>query len=155
MTRLRITVSWLMIIALVITVDFALLLLSRPAGNGSFVLVMPMADVLAVLLVATALRLRGRGEAPLSHVMFLLAGGMAMILFVYVFHLRPDVVYKYLLNIVERRGDEHFLVNALLHWLAVSASILIPALFAGWATRGYRLKLTTCIDGQSEVASRA
>ena len=143
-----------MMIVAVIAVDLAVLLLTRPADDRELRLAMPMADVLAVLLATTVGRLRRRGEAPLSHVMFLLAGGMALIFFVYLFHLRPDLVYEYVLNTAGRRGGGNPLVNVLLDWLAVSVPILVPALFAGWATRGYRLKLTTCIDGQSEVASR-
>jgi hypothetical protein len=142
MTHLRIAVSWLMIIALVIAVDSCLLLLSRPAGSRTFFLAMPMADVLSLLLVTTALRLWRRGEVPLSHVMFLLAGGMALIFFVYLFHLRPVIVYKYMLSTVVRRGDGNPLVDVFLHWLGINVPILVPALFAGWAARGYRLRLT-------------
>ncbi len=154
MTRLRITVSCLMIIVAVIAVDFAVLDAMRRAGNRSLAGAMPMADVLVVLLATTVGMLRRRGEAPLSHVMFLLAGGMALIFFVYLVHLRPDLVYEYVVSTIWRRGGENPLVKVLLVWLAVSSLLLVPALFVGWATRGYRLKLTTCIDGQSEVASR-
>jgi hypothetical protein len=59
-----------------------------------------------------------------------------------------------LLNTAERRGGGNPLVRFLLVWLAVNVPILVPALFVGWAARGYRLKLTICIDGQSEVTSR-
>jgi hypothetical protein len=143
-----------MIIIAVIAVDLAVLLLLRGSGNSDLFRAMPMVDVLAVLLATTVGGLRRRGEAPLSHVMFLLAGGMALIFFVYLSHLRPDVVYGYLLNTAERWRGENPLVKLLLVWLAVNAPILVPALFVGWATRGFRLKLTICIDGQSEVASR-
>ena len=152
MTRFRITVSCLMIIVAVIAVDLAVLLLLRGGNRGLF-RAMPMADVLAVLLATTVGRLRRRGEAPFSQVMFLLAGGMALIFFVYVFHLRPDLVYEYLLYTAGRRGGGNRLVEVLLVWLAVSVPILVPALFVGWAARGYRLRLTKCIAGQSEVAS--
>jgi hypothetical protein len=153
MTRLRITVSCLMIIIAVIAVDLAVLLLSRRRVSTALAGAMPMADVLAVLLVITVGRLRRRGEAPLSHVMFLLAGGMALVVLVYLVHLRPDLVSKYF-NTAWRRLGENRLLGVLLIWLAVSVPILVPALFMGWVTRGYRLKLTTRIDGQSEVASR-
>jgi hypothetical protein len=154
MTRVRITVSCFMIIIAVIAADLAVLVLARGTGKGDFFRAMPMADVLAVLLATTALRLRRRGEAPLSHVMFLLAGGMALIFYFYLSHLRPDLVYQYLQNTAERRGGGNPLINLLLVWLAVSVPILVPALLVGWASRAYRLKLTTCIDGQGEVASR-
>ena len=151
MTRLRMTVSCLMIIVAVIAVDLAVLLLTRPADGRELRLVMPVADVLAVLLATIVGRLRRRGEAPLSHVMSLLAGGMALIFFVYLFHLRLDLVYGYMLNTAGRRAGGNPLVKVLLVWLTVSVLILVPALFVGWTTRGYRLKLMTCIDGQSEV----
>jgi hypothetical protein len=155
MRRLRITVSCLMMIIAVIALDLAVLLLLRGTGNRALFGAMPMADVLAVLLATTVGRLRRRGEAPLSHLKFLLAGGMALIFFVYLFHLRPDLYYEYVLNTAGRWGGGNPLVKVLLVWLAVSVPILVPALFVAWATRGYRLMLTTCIDGQSEVASRA
>ncbi len=151
---LRISVSCLMMIVAAIAVDLAVLPLLRGTGNSALFGAMPMADVLAVLLATTVGRLRRRGESPLSHVMFLLAGGMALYFFVYLVHLRPDLVYEYLVNTAGRRGGGNPLVRLLQLWLAVSVPILVPALFVGWAARGYRLKLTTCIDGLSEVASR-
>jgi hypothetical protein len=155
MTRLRITVSGLMIIIAVIAVDLAVLPFLPGSGNRAlFRAIMPMADVLAVFLATTVGRLRSRGEAPLSHVMFLLAGGMALTFLVYLVQLRPDLVYEYLLYTTKRPGGGNRLVEVLLVWLAVSMPILVPALLAGWATRGYRLKLTASIDNQSEVASR-
>ncbi len=153
MTRPRITVSHLMIIIAVIAVDLAALPLLRGSTIRSLFVAMPMADVLAVLLASTVGKLRRLGEAPISHVMFLLAGGMALVFLVYLVQLRPDLIDEYLLNTASRRGGGMILVRFLLFLLAVSVTILVPALLAGWATRGYRLKLTTCIDGQSEVAS--
>jgi hypothetical protein len=141
--RLRITVSSLMMIIAVIAVDLAVLLLLRGSGNKAPLGAMPMADVLAVLLATTVARLRRRGEAPLSHVMFLLAGGMAIVFLVYLLQLRPDLVYEFLLNTAGRGLRGKPLVQVLLVWLADSVLILVPALFVGWATRGYRLKLTT------------
>jgi hypothetical protein len=144
-----------MIIIAVIAVDIAVLLLRRPAViNAIPIGAMPMADVLAVLLATIVGRLRRRGEAPLSHVMFLLAGGMALVFLIYLVQLRPDLDYGYLRNTAGRLRGEYRLVGVLLDWLALSVPILVPALIVGWATRGYRLKLTTRIDGQSEVASR-
>ncbi len=132
MTRLRITVSCLMIIVAVIAVDFAVLDAMRRAGNRSLAGAMPMADVLAVLLATTVGRLRRRGEAPLSHVMFLLAGGMALIFFVYLVHLRPDLVYEYVLNTVWRRGGGHPLVKVLLVGSrSVCCSSFLHCLWAG------------------------
>ena len=144
MTRLRITVSCLMIIVAVIAVDFAVLVAMRLAGNRSLAGAMPVADVLAVLLATTVGRLRSRGEAPLSHVMFLLAGGMELIFFVYLVHLRPELLYEYVLNTVWRRQAD--IPWSTFSWVGSRSvcSILVPALFVGWAARGYRLKLTTC-----------
>jgi hypothetical protein len=52
-----------------------------------------------------------------------------------------------LLNTAGRRGGGNPLAKVLLVWLAVSVLILVAALFVSRATRGYRLKLTTRIDG--------
>lgn len=154
MTRLRITTSGLMMIIAVIAVDLAWFLLGQGRRNTALFGAMPMADVLAVLLAITVGRLRSRGEAPFSRVMFLLAGGMTLVVLVYLVHLSPDLVYRHYLNTVMRLGGDNRLVGALLIWLAFNVPILIPALIAGWASGGYRLKLTTRIDGQGEVASR-
>jgi hypothetical protein len=140
--RVRITVSCLVMIIAVIAVDCAVLPVLRGPGNRALISAMPMADLLTVLLATTALSLRRRDEAPLSHVMFLIAGGMALVFLVYLVQLRPDL-YDYLLNTAWRRGGGNPLVKGLVVWLAVSMLILVPALIAGWATRGYRLKLTT------------
>jgi hypothetical protein len=154
MKRLRITISCLMMIVAVIALDFAVLqLMGQPAGDRVFFGAMPMADVLAVLLAITVGRLQRRGEASLSHVMFLLVGGMALISLGYLVHLRPDLAYEYLRVTVGRWGVENRLVDVLLLWLAVSVPILVPALFVGLITRGYRLKLTTSVGGHSAVAS--
>jgi hypothetical protein len=143
MTRLRITISCLTIIIAVIAVDLAVLALLRGTASTGLRGAIPMADVLAVLLAITALRLRRHGDASLSHVTFLLAGGMALTFFVYLVHLRPDLVGEYVLNTAGRLEGRNPLVNVFLSWLAVSVPILVPALFASWATRGYRLKLTS------------
>ncbi len=155
MTGLRIAASWLMIIVAVLAVDFAVLLLLRGPGDKAVVrTLLPTIDVLAVLLATTAGRLRRRGEVSLSRVMFVLTGGIALIFFVYLVPLRPDLIYELVPNIAGRWGGERPLVRLLLNWLVFSVPILGPALFVGWATRGYRLKLTTCIDGRSAVARR-
>jgi hypothetical protein len=139
-----------MMIVAVISLDFAVLqLIGQPAGDRVLFGAMPMADVLAVLLAITAGRLQRRGQAPLSHVMFLLVGGMALIFLVYLVYLRPDLAYEYLRITAGRWRGENRLVDVLLLWLAVTLPILVPALFVSWITRGYRLKLTTSIDGQS------
>ena len=132
-----------MMIIAVAAVDLAVLPFLRGPGNRALFGAMPMADVLAVLLATIVGRLRRRGEAPLSHVMFLLAGGMALVFLVYLLQLRPDLAYEYVLNTVGRRGGGNPLVKVLLDWLAVNVLILVPALFVGWGTRGYRLNLTT------------
>jgi hypothetical protein len=79
---------------------------------------------------------------------------MALLFFVYLVHLKPDLFDEYVLNTVGRGRGGNPLVQTLLGWLAVSVLILVPALFAGWATRGYRLKLTPCLGDQSVVTRR-
>jgi hypothetical protein len=143
MKRLRITFKWLMIIIAVIAVDLAVLPFLRGPGKRVLFGALPAVDVLAVLLATTVARLRHRGEAPLSHVMFLLAGGIALIFHVYLVQLRPDFVSEFVSIFVGRRRGGNIVVDLLRFWLAVNALILVPALFVGWATHDYRLKITT------------
>jgi hypothetical protein len=143
MNRLRITFKWLMLIIAVIAVDLAVLPFLRGPGKRVLFGALPAVDVLAVLLATTVARLRHRGEAPLSHVMFLLAGGIALIFHVYLVQLRPDFVSEFVSMIAGRRRGGNIVVDLLRFWLAVNALILVPALFVGWATHDYRLKITT------------
>ncbi len=143
MNRLRITFKWLMLIIAVIAVDLAVLPFLRGPGKRVLFGALPAVDVLAVLLATTVARLRHRGEAPLSHVMFLLAGGIALIFHVYLVQLRPDFVSEFVSIIAGRRRGGNIVVDLLRFWLAVNALILVPALFVGWATHDYRLKITT------------
>jgi hypothetical protein len=143
MNRLRITFKWLMLIIAVIAVDLAVLPFLRGPGKRVLFGALPAIDVLAVLLATTVARLRQRGEAPLSHVMFLLAGGIALIFHVYLVQLRPDFVSEFVSMIAGRRRGGNIVVDLLRFWLAVNALILVPALFVGWATHDYRLKITT------------
>jgi hypothetical protein len=143
MNRLRITFKWLMLIIAVIAVDLAVLPFLRGPGKRVLFGALPAVDVLAVLLATTVARLRHRGEAPLSHVMFLLAGGIALIFHVYLVQLRPDFVSEFVSIFAGRRRGGNIVVDLLRFWLAVNALILVPALFVGWATHDYRLKITT------------
>jgi hypothetical protein len=143
MNRLRITFKWLMLIIAVIAVDLAVLPFLRGPGKRVLFGALPAVDVLAVLLATTVARLRHRGEAPLSHVMFLLAGGIALIFHVYLVQLRPDFVSEFVSMIAGRRRGGNIVVDLLRFWLAVNALILVPALFVGWAAHDYRLKITT------------
>jgi hypothetical protein len=149
----------------VVAVDLVMLsLLSRaqfvPLRSGIFG-ALPMANVLAAYLATTIGCLRRRGEVPLSRVMFLLFGGMALVMVIYVVHLAPLLVVNYLNNTAglweRQRGPGNVLaglVEVVLVLAAVTVPILVPALVAAWAVRGYRLKLVHGTDAPGQKPSR-
>jgi hypothetical protein len=106
-----------------------------------------MADVLAVCLAIVVSSLVRRGEAPLSQIMFLFAGGAAILLLVSIANLAPKLLFTYLNNTagLGMRSSPNvspafgFGIGRLS--LALTTPLLIPALLAGWMARGYRLKL--------------
>jgi hypothetical protein len=145
-------------------VDLAMLPLIRRAEIRGVILgAMPMANVLAVYLATTVGSLRRLGEVALSRVMFVIFGGMALVLVVYLAHLTPVLVYQYLNSTSglwqpPQAPDSVTAVfvaaRLLLHFGAVTAPILAPALVAAWATRGYRLSLEKGTDGPMSNESR-
>jgi hypothetical protein len=132
---------------------------------------LPMANALAVCLVIVASGLANRGEVALSGVTFLFVGGTAILLLVSIANLAPLAFYEYIdltasplqdlwqrlwLTQAQRdliaRGTMlpplHAVgtrvvnpIQALLASAVVTPPLLVPALLAGWATRGHRLKL--------------
>jgi hypothetical protein len=132
---------------------------------------LPMANALAVYLVVVASRLAKHGEVALSGVAFLLVGGTAILLLVSIANLAPLAFYDYIdltasplqdlchrLWLTQAQRDliargtmmpplrtvgTRFVhpIQALLAGAVVTPPLLIPALLAGWATRGHRLKL--------------
>jgi hypothetical protein len=157
--RVRITVGGLMMFVALVAFDLAFLPFTRGVMfgpvRGVIVGALPMANVLAIILATTVGSLRRRGEVALSRVMFLLFGGLALVLALYLGHLTPVLVFKYLDNTAglwdRRRVAGNIsvgfaVVRSVLHLAAVTAPILIPALIAAWATRGKRLRLEKRTD---------
>ncbi len=145
-----------MVLVAVIAIDFVVIrsfrnVASAAARDGLFS-ALPMAHVLAAYLVIVVSDLVRRGEVALSRVAFLLSGGTAMLVLVAIVMLAPALFFKYI-DIAANRwlpsGQNVStpgrlaigIIRALLVWGALTAPLLVPALFAGWATRGYRLKV--------------
>ena len=109
---------------------------------------LPMASIVAVCLALVLSSLLNRGEIRLSGGTFLLVGGLATLLLVHIAILAPQLLYQSvdligsgapaLLGFGLGRVN---LIQALLVSVILTPLLLFPALLAGWATRGYRLKL--------------
>jgi hypothetical protein len=143
MNRLRITFKWLMLIIAVIAVDLLCYHSCEALERGFF---SARCRRLMYWRCSWQPPLQGCdtvAKRPLSHVMFLLAGGIALIFHVYLVQLRPDFVSEFVSMIAGRRRGGNIVVDLLRFWLAVNALILVPALFVGWAAHDYRLKITT------------
>jgi hypothetical protein len=171
MKRVRITVAGLMTIVAVIAVDLTILSLRRGAPTvplpGVIFGAILMTNVLAAYLATTIGCLRRRGEVRLSRVMFLLFGGMALVMVIYVVHLAPLLVVNYLNNTAglweRQQGPGNAvavfgvvgsrLVEVVLLLAAVTMPILVPALAAAWAARGYRLSLVKGTDAPGQKPS--
>ena len=114
-----------------------------------------MAHILAVDLAIAVSSLVRRGEVALSHVTFLLFGATAILILLAVAILAPQFFYMYISNtaglwVPSGRQISPVLlfgmagirlIEALLACAALLPPLLIPALLAARATRGYRLKL--------------
>src|SRR5262249_39655187 len=97
-----------------------------------------------------------RGEVALSRVMFLLFGGTAILFLVAFAELAPVLFMTYIGNtagLFWTLGGKPIvagsflglsgngLLDILLDWVAVTLPLLVPALLAGWVTRGARLRV--------------
>jgi hypothetical protein len=132
---------------------------------------LPMANALPAYLVVVVSGLANRGEVALSGAAFLFVGGTAILLLVSIANLAPLSFYDYIdltasplqdlwqrlwLTEAQRaliaRGTmlpplhavgTHVVnpIQVLLACAVVTPPLLVPALLAGWATRGHRLKL--------------
>jgi hypothetical protein len=132
---------------------------------------LPMANALAVYLVVVVSGLANRGEVALSGVAFLFVGGTAILLLVSIANLAPLAFYEYIdltasplqdlwqrLWLTQAQRDliargtmmpplhtvgTRFVnpIQGLLACAVVTPPLLVPALLAGWATRGHRLRL--------------
>jgi hypothetical protein len=110
----------------------------NPTARAGIWGVLPMADLLVVYLAIVVTRLVRRGEVALSGVAFLVFGGAALLLVLGVANLSPTLFWGYL-------NKTPYFVGKVT--LALSLPILVSALLAGWATRGYRLKILKGSEG--------
>jgi Kef-type K+ transport system membrane component KefB len=134
-----------------LAIDFATLVALPPARDEAIRIgilgAIPMADVLAICLVIVVSNLVRRGEVSLSRVMFLFFGGTAVLLLVGIANLAPKLLFAYLNNTAgygmrsSPNDIRAFIFGIGSLTLALTSPLLFPALFAGWMTRGYRLKL--------------
>ncbi len=156
--RIRISVAGLMALVALVAFDFVVIRSFRnvasQAARGGLFWALPMAHVLAAYLVIVVSNLVRRGEVALSRVAFLLSGGTAMLVFVTIITLAPTLFFMYIditadrwlrsgqnVSSQGRIGIGYTLIRSLLVCSALTAPLLVPALFAGWVTRGYRLKV--------------
>jgi hypothetical protein len=168
MSRIKISVTCLLGVVACLAVDFAVMRalssVVTPSTRMGLSGTLPMANLLAVYLVLVVSRLMHGGEVPLSRITFLLVGGAGIVVLVYVAALVPYLFFRYIhstagpfqslllsqaqktaiaqgrmLAPVHRIGIG--LIGILMNCVVLNTPLLLPALFAGWATRGYRLKL--------------
>jgi hypothetical protein len=125
---------------------------------------LPMAHVLAVYLVIVVSSLKRQGEVALSRFVFVLTGGTAILSFIAVVDLAPQVFTNYVsatallwersgrsFNSVMRFGIGGIgLTEAVIVCGIVTPLLLLPSLLGGWMTRGYRLKLLKGSEEESE-----
>jgi hypothetical protein len=159
--RIRISIAGVMGLVALLALDFALIPALRNVPTAGIRIglfgELPMVHILAVDLAIVVSGLARRGETSLSGVAFLLFGGTATLLLVAILILAPDLFSMYISNtaglvvLPGQPGPAIYLIGmggpikpieALLAWGAVTPPLLIPALVAGWMTRGSRLKLS-------------
>jgi hypothetical protein len=171
MRKTLISIAALMTFVAALALDIAVMRAIPTATNLSTRIglfgVLPMANALAVFLVIVVLNLITRREIAFSQLAFLFVGGIAVLLVVYIGMLAPVAFLEYIdltagplqdlivtqeqqaqiaqglsLSPLHAFGMERVnIVQALLACTSVTPLILVPALLAGMATRGYRLKL--------------
>lgn len=168
MKRIRISIAGLMALVALVAIDFAMIpafsqvamLATRIALFG----VLPMAHLLVIDLAIVVSSLERRGEVALSRVTFQLFGGTAIVLVLTMADLAPRLFMMYISNTVgfwvtpgRQIGDIYRFAmggiswtQAFLAWGAVTPPLLVPAVLAGWVTRGYRLKLLNPLEAESD-----
>ena len=160
MKRIRISIAGLMVVVAVLAIDFSLIPGIRHvpilATRIGFLGALPMAHVLALYLAIVISNIERRGEVALSRVMFLLFGGTALLLLVAIAELAPLLFMTYIsttAGLFWTLGGKAIvagsflglsgngLLDILLNCVAVTLPLLVPALIAGWMTRGARLRV--------------
>ncbi len=164
MNGLRFTTGGLMGLVALFAVDFAIVpgitRVSNPMTRIGLFGALPMVHGLAFYLVLLGARLRRQGEIGLPGGVFLLAGGVGVLVLGLIASVAPQVLYLYVDNTVgfwtrpgQAVGSIYFFgINgidpllALLVFATITPLLVIPALLAGRAARGYRLRLEKSDD---------
>jgi hypothetical protein len=157
------------VFAALLAVDLAV---NRTVGNVTTVAArigvfgaLPMAHVLGLGLVIVFAGLARRGEVALSGLAFVLTGGASILLLVMIADLAPVLFMSYIgdtAGLWVRPGQNvpavsFFglgrikLIEGLVVCAAVTPLILVPALVAAWMTRGYRLRVVTGREAESDT----
>ena len=178
MRGIRISIAGLMTLPVLFAVDLAVMravpsvmeLSTRIGLVGSLL----AANLLAVYLAIVITGLVQRGAISLSSVAFLIVGGTAVLILVHTAVLAPPFFFEYveltagplqdlwltqaqktaiaqghLLPPIYSLGMGRVnLIQVVLASAVLTPPVLVPALLAGWATRGYRLKLLKGPDAE-------
>jgi hypothetical protein len=169
--RARLSIRGVMALVAVTAVLFAVDLavsrsldrVSTVAARIGFFGALPMAHILAVYLVLVVSGVQRDGEVALARGVFLLVGGTAIVVLIAVVDVAPSLFITYISDTagiwvrpgqnfpsVMRFGLGGFdSIDALIVCVVVTPLLLIPALLAGWLTRGYRLELMKRPDAES------
>jgi hypothetical protein len=118
---------------------------TRAAFFGS----LPMANLAAACLAAAVTRLVRRGEVALPLVTFTLVAGAAILGLLAIANLSPLSFHEYLDCTVGFYPGPPPWLRFLLVPAALTPPVLVPALFGGWITRGYRLRLVKASAGDT------
>jgi hypothetical protein len=155
MRRIRISVAGVMALVAVVALDFAVIPALRQAPTDAIRLgvfgALPMANVLAVYLAIVVSGLARRGEVSLSRLAFLFVGGTATLVVLSIAILAPYVFFRYIHFVTDGLGFNMSLLRALLAWATLILTILVPALLAGWLTRGYDLRVLKGPEAENDA----
>ncbi len=164
LTRMRFTTWWLMALVALFALDFfvvpGITRVANPMTRIGLFGAMPMVHGLAFYFVLLGARLRRRGEIGLPSGVFLLVGGVGVLVLGLIASVAPQVLNLYVDNtaglwirpgqtvadiyLFGMNGIDPLL--ALLVFAAMTPLLVIPALLACRAARGYCLRLEKSYD---------
>ncbi len=164
MNGLKFTTGGLMGLVALFAVDFVVVpgmtRVPNPLTRIGLFGALPMVHGLAFYLVLLGARLRRQGEIGLPSGVFLLVGGVGVLVLGLIASVAPQVLYLYVDNMAglwirpgQTVGDIYLFgtngidpLLALLVFATITPLLVIPALLAGRAARGYRLRLEKSDD---------
>ncbi len=165
MNRLKFTTGGLMGFVALFAVDFGVVpgitRIANPLTRIGLFGALPMVHGLACYLVLLGARLRREGEIGLPSGVFLLVGGVLVLFLALIASAAPQVLYLYVDNTAglwtsagQTVADIYLFgtndtidpLLALLVFATITPLLVIPALFAGHAAHGYRLRLEKSDD---------